>query len=100
MQFVITAHDGENMFEKRMAVRQVHLENMARMMEQGHVVCAGGILDEEGKLAGSALVMDFESRKQLDEYLESEPYVKEKVWDDIRIERMNVVILNNEKIGK
>ena len=100
MQFVITAHDGHNMLEKRMAIRQRHLDNMARMMEQGHVICAGGILDEDGKFAGSALVMDFADRKQLDDYLESEPYVKEKVWDEIKIERMNVVIMNNEKVGK
>ena len=31
MQFVITAHDGKNVLEQRMAVRPEHLANMARL---------------------------------------------------------------------
>ena len=31
MQFVVVAHDGKNMLEKRMSVRPGHLENIARM---------------------------------------------------------------------
>ena len=64
MQFVVNDHDGKNMLEKRMEVRPRHLENMTRNKE--HVVCAGGILDEAGKPIGSVLVLDFESRDQLD----------------------------------
>ena len=47
MQFAIIAHDGKGMHEKRLAVRQRHLENIAQI--KGKVICAGGILDEEGK---------------------------------------------------
>ena len=97
MQFIVFAHDGEGVYERRMAVRPRHLENIARVNAEGHVVCAGGILNDEGRLAGSALVMDFESREQLDEYLASEPYVTEKVWEDIKIETMNVMIANQKK---
>lgn len=98
MQFVIMAHDGEGMYDKRMEVRPRHLENMARVIDK--VVCAGGILDDDGKLAGSALIMEFESRDQLDEYLATEPYVTEGVWGDIEVERMNVVILGGEMVGR
>ena len=97
MQFVITAYDGENVLEKRMAVRARHLENMTKV--KGRVICAGGLLDEEGKMKGSVLIMDFESRALLDEYLDSEPYVTEKVWDKVTVERMNVVIVNGERAG-
>ena len=98
MQFVITAHDGENMLERRLAVRVRHLENMTKV--KGKVLCAGGLLDEEGKMKGSVLVIDFESRGLLDEYLETEPYITEHVWETVEVERMNVVILNDEKAGK
>ncbi len=98
MQFIITAHDGENMLEKRMAVRPRHLEGMAKLST--HIVCAGGILDEAGKPKGSVLVMDFESRNALDRYLAEEPYVVAQVWKTIEVEPMNVVILNGEKVGK
>ena len=98
MQFVVNAHDGENMFEKRREVRPRHLENMASHRE--HVICAGGILNEEGKPVGSALVLDFSTREELDAYLAKEPYIIEKVWEDVRIEPLNVVIINGEKVGK
>ena len=45
MQFLVKAHDGENMLEKRMAVRPRHLEGMAKLGK--HIVCAGGLLDDE-----------------------------------------------------
>ena len=41
MQFVITAHDGEGMLERRMAVRPRHLQNKGEI--DGKVICAGGI---------------------------------------------------------
>jgi len=90
MQFVITAYDGEGMLPKRMEVRPRHLEGMERM--RAHVVCAGGLLDEEGKMKGSVLIMEFENRAELDAYLAQEPYVVEHVWEKIVVEKMNVVI--------
>ncbi len=95
MQFLIKAYDGPNMLEKRMEVRPRHLEGMSRLSE--HIICAGGLLDEEGKMKGSALIMDFNSRSELDEYLAAEPYILEKVWEKIEVERMNVVISNGKK---
>lgn len=98
MQFIIMAYDGENMLDKRMEVRPQHLEGMAALGE--HVVCAGGILDENGKLKGSALVMEFDDRAGVDEYLRNEPYVTANVWQRIEVERMNVVIMEGRKVGK
>ena len=92
------AYDGEGMLDKRMEVRPQHLEGMAALGK--HVVCAGGLLDEEGKLKGSALVMEFDDRAGVDEYLVNEPYVKAGVWQKIDVETMNVVIMEGEKVGK
>ena len=61
------------------------------------MICAGGMTDSEGKLIGSVLIMDFDSRDQLDEYLKSEPYIKANVWEDIIVEPINVVIANAKK---
>ncbi|MBR0381259.1 MAG: hypothetical protein IJH71_02330 [Eubacterium sp.] len=97
MQFIITAYDGPDMLDKRMAVRPRHLENMGKV--KGKVICAGGLLDDEGKMKGSVLIMDFEDRASLDEYLDSEPYIREKVWEKVEVESMNVVIVNGEKVG-
>ena len=97
MQFIITARDGENMLDKRMAVRPRHLEGMAKLGE--HIVCAGGLLDDEGKMKGSVLILDFEDRAALDDYLKNEPYVVERVWEKIEIETVNVVIVNGKKVS-
>lgn len=98
MQFLIKAYDGPNMLEKRMAVRPRHLEGMKALGRQ--IIVAGGLLDESGKMKGSALVMEFPDRDALDKYLENEPYVIEGVWQKIDIEIMNVVLVNGEKIQK
>ena len=37
-------------------------------------------------MKGSALIMDFDSRKELDDYIANEPYVVEKVWEKIEID--------------
>ena len=97
MQFIVTAHDGENMLDKRLAVRARHLDGMAKLGK--HVVCAGGLLDDKGKMKGSVLILDFENRAALDDYLKSEPYVVEHVWEEIKVETINVVIMSGERVG-
>ena len=98
MQFIIKAYDGEGMLEKRMAVRPRHLEGMKALGKR--VICAGGLLDDAGRMKGSALVMEFEDRAALDAYLSSEPYVTEGVWQRIETEPMNVVLVRGEKPEK
>ncbi len=56
-----------------MEVRPLHLEGMKKL--SGHIISAGGLLGDEGRMKGSALIMEFESRKELDEYIANEPYV-------------------------
>lgn len=92
MQFLIIAYDGEGQLNKRLEVRPRHLEGMQRLGD--HIISAGGLLDEDGKMKGSALILDFDSREELDEYLANEPYVVEKVWERIEVEPINVVIAN------
>ena len=60
-QYVIKAYDGEGKLDKRMEVRPRHFEGMEKMKE--HILCAGGMLDDEGKMIGSLLVMEFENRR-------------------------------------
>ena len=95
MQFIVKAYDGEGMLGKRMAIRPRHLEGMKALGKR--IICAGGLLDGEGRMKGSALVLDFPDRAALDEYLQNEPYVTEGVWQKIEVETMHVVLVNGEK---
>ena len=95
MQFIIKAYDGPDMLEKRMEVRPDHLEGMKALGKQ--IICVGGLLDDEGKMKGSVLVMEFPDRAALDNYLANEPYVVAGVWQKIEVETMNVVLVNGER---
>ncbi len=66
MQFMIKALDGEGKLAKRMEVRPRHLEGMEKL--RSHIICAGGLLDDEGKMKGSVLILDFPSRADLNSY--------------------------------
>lgn len=98
MQFRITAYDytDKDALARRMAVRPRHLENILKVMEENKILCAGGITNEEGAAIGSFLIMDFPTREALDKYLESEPYIREKVWETVKVERCNAVIIDNK----
>lgn len=102
MQFIIYAYDAtdDKAFERRMAVRPDHLENIKKVEEKGRVICAGGLTNDDGKVIGSFLVMEFANKELFNEYLESEPYIKHGVWDEVKINNCNVVIMNDEKVGK
>ncbi len=98
MQYIVRAYDGENMLEKRMEVRPRHLENMSKV--KGKVLFAGGLLDDAGKMKGSVLILDFDDPALIDDYLASEPYIQEKVWEKVEVEHINAVLVNGEKVGK
>ena len=102
MNFLIVAYDGkdEGALERRMRVRPDHFANVMKIREKGHVHCAGGITNEAGQLIGSMLVVSFDTREQLDEYLKTEPYVVNNVWQDIRIDTCNVAIKDDVLISK
>ena len=61
------------------------------------IICAGGLLDDTGKMKGSVLIVDFSDCNALNDYLEHETYVIEGVWQKIEVETLNVVLVNGEK---
>jgi hypothetical protein len=55
------------------------------MKTEGKYLYGVATLSENGDMNGSVMVLDFPSRKELDEYLKTEPYVINKVWEKIEI---------------
>lgn len=92
MQFIVIAYDGtdEGALERRLAVREAHLESAKKMFEAGKWLYAAGILDDDGKMIGSMIVCDFPSRDELEEWLKVEPYVVGEVWKEINVNRAQV----------
>jgi uncharacterized protein len=87
MQWLIIARDGsdEGAPERRQAARPAHLENAARLQEQGHLLIGGALLDEDGRMIGSAAVAQFATREDLDAWLRTDPYVTGGVWQEIEV---------------
>ena len=77
MQFLIIAYDGEddNALTRRLAVREQHLAVGNEAVKAGEQLIGAVIPNDAGKMRGSVMIIDYPSRKEVDERLKSEPYV-------------------------
>jgi uncharacterized protein len=87
LQFVVIGSDGtdEGALERRMATRDAHLAVISESVANGKQLMGAATMDENGKMNGSVMVMNFESREELDAWLAREPYVTGKVWDKVEV---------------
>lgn len=85
MQFIIIAHDYKDGLKRRLQVRGKHIELGDKLVLDGKALYGVALLDDKGDMRGSVYIMDFPSRKELDEWLQIEPYVTEKVWEKIKV---------------
>jgi uncharacterized protein YciI len=94
MQYVVTAWDGtdEGALDRRLATRPRHLERIEPFVESGNALVGGAILDDGGRMIGSVLVMDFETRVALDDWLRNDPYTTEGVWERVDVRPYRVAV--------
>ncbi|OZI08899.1 hypothetical protein BWI93_06610 [Siphonobacter sp. BAB-5385] len=87
MQYYIQAYDftDENALNRRMQARPAHLQRMRELKQAGHFIMGGAILSDAGQMIGSVVIMDFPEEFMLMKWLETEPYLLEKVWDRVEI---------------
>ncbi|QDF29939.1 YciI family protein [Halarcobacter anaerophilus] len=80
MQYLVIAYDNEGALEKRIEVRDAHVEGTRKLMAEGKIIDAGA-LTEEDQMVGSTLFVDFENDDEINNWLENEPYVVNGVWN-------------------
>jgi hypothetical protein len=92
LQFVIIANDGddEKAVERRMAVRPSHLEGVRKLKAANHYVLGGAVLNEEGIMKGSVMIVQFETEAEMRNWFDLEPYVLGHVWQKIEIRPFKV----------
>ena len=90
MHFVVTAHDGPDTLDRRMELRDEHVARAKRAQAEGSLLYGLALLDEDGMMSGSVMVFEFESRAQMDEWLEAEPYVTGGVWERVEVSACRV----------
>jgi uncharacterized protein len=87
MNFVVTALDykDEGALARRLANRDAHLAGVRALVSKGQFLSGGAILNDEGKMIGSTLHVDFADQASLEAHLQQDPYVAGKVWETIEI---------------
>ena len=85
MQFIIIAHDYKDGLQRRLAAREKHISLGDKLVEEEKALYGAALLDANGDMNGSVYIVDYPSRKELDEYLKNEPYVVGKVWEKIEV---------------
>ena len=91
-QYIITGYDytDEGAFDRRMAVRPHHLDGAKHLKDNGNYVIGGAILNEEGKMIGSVMILQFETEEGLDAWKQGEIYITQKIWETVDIKPYRV----------
>ena len=89
MQFLVIGMDGTDAeaLNRRQSVRTEHISLGDKLVESGNMWYGAALLNDDGSVKGSMLMMDFASEKDLQEWLDVEPYKTGKVWEQIYIHK-------------
>ena len=82
MLYLVVARDGVDAEApaRRAAARPAHLEAAKRRAEQGLLPLGGALLDAEGAMIGSAVVLEAASEAEARAIVASDPYTQTGVW--------------------
>lgn len=91
MQFLVIGLDGtdDKAMDRRLAVRDQHIALGDELLASGAMWYGAALLHDDGSMKGSMIMVDFPSEKELDEWLDREPYVVGGVWQDVTIHKCN-----------
>lgn len=91
MQFVVIGLDGtdKDAPPRRQKVRQAHIDMGEELRQAGNMWYGAALLHDDGTMKGSMILVDFPTEKELQEWLDKEPYVVGDVWRDITIHKSN-----------
>lgn len=81
--------------ERRLKVRDSHLDLVLELREKGNFIFGGALLDDEEKMIGSEALVEFPSLEDVyDKWLNIDPFVIEGVWklDEITLKPYRLAI--------
>lgn len=86
-QYVITAYDytDADALQRRMNVRPHHFDGARELKASGNFIAGGAILNAEGKMIGSVMMLQFETEEELEAWKQREPYITQKVWETVDV---------------
>ena len=91
-QYLVTGYDytDEGALERRMGVRPHHLDGAVTLKASGNYILGGAMLNDDGKMIGSVMVLQFETDEQLEAWKKSEPYITQKIWETVDVKPFKV----------
>lgn len=89
MLIALIAHDKPGALALRMENRQAHL---AYIEETGVVAQAGPLLDAQGQMAGSLVVLDVPDMATAETWAANDPYAKAGLFADVQLHAWKRVI--------
>ncbi|ANO32703.1 YciI family protein [Vibrio breoganii] len=89
MWYVIFSQDVEDSLQKRLSVREQHLERLQSLQDQGRLLTAGPMpaIDSdnpgEAGFTGSTVIAQFESLQDAKEWADADPYIEAGVYQNV-----------------
>ena len=93
-QYLITAYDytDTGALPRRMNVRPHHLDGVRGLKKTGNYIVGGAILNDEGKMIGSVMILQFETEEALEAWKQNEQYITQKIWESVDIKPFRVAV--------
>lgn len=82
--YAVISRDTADAERRRAEARDAHFAHIETILDK--VAVAGPLKDAAGRFTGSLVVLRADSEAEARAILESDPYYRAGVWEDIRIE--------------
>ncbi len=89
MLVALTARDKSGALQTRLDNRDAHL---AHLKSSGIVEMAGPLLDADGGMCGSLIVLNVADMAQAQAFVDADPYGKAGLFDSVTLDAWNKVI--------
>jgi uncharacterized protein len=87
MMYMVIAKDGTDSDApaRRQKVRAEHLEKVQPSVDSGFLLLGGALLDKEGGMMGSALLLEASSEEEVWAFLKNDIYSTGNVWQRFEV---------------
>lgn len=89
MLVALTARDKPGALATRMENRPAHV---AYLQETGVVFMAGPLLDDEGEMCGSLIILDVADMTEAEAWAASDPYAKAGLFESVTLDPWKKVV--------
>jgi uncharacterized protein len=87
MMYLVITKDGTDPEApaRRQKVRAEHLEKVKPVVDSGFLLLGGALLDKEGGMVGSAMLLEAPSEEEVWTFLKNDIYSKGNVWQNFEV---------------